>query len=78
MVWAVQGRGRGPVGRVPLGVAAAGVAVVADLLPDGQPVGRVPELRISLKPSDVTGVTVARQLKTGRICPAWAAAHAWC
>ena len=40
MVTVVLGTGLGQAGRVPFGVTAAEVAMVADLLPDSQPVGR--------------------------------------
>ena len=47
------GSGLGQAGRVPLDVTAAGGTVVASSLTE---VGRVPELRISLKRSGVPGV----------------------
>ncbi len=55
MVSVVHGTGLGQASRVPFGVAVAGIAGIATGLAE---VGRVPELRISLKPSRVTGVTV--------------------
>ena len=64
VVTLVLGSGLGQAGRVPFGVTAAGIAVVADLLPDSQPVGRVTGLRVSFMPSDSTAGPVPPLIAT--------------